>query len=244
MDHYTTVPQPTFSEQQKEAIYTVIRRRRDIRRFRPDPIPETTLAAILRAAHHAPSVGFMQPWNFLLIGEAATKQRVHDLFARENAAAALVFDGERREAYMRLKLAGILDAPLNLCVTCDPTRGGPHVLGRHSIRETDVYSTAAAVENLWLAARAEEVGVGWVSILDNDELKEILGLPAHIIPVAYLCLGYVDAFGDEPELQRVGWAQRTPLADLVFYEGWDRRAHQNWPQLPQIIAAQDEPGKP
>ena len=241
MDHETSVPKVTFSAQQKEAIYTVIRRRRDIRRFRPDPIPDTTLAAILRAAHHAPSVGFMQPWNFLLISEAATKQRVQALFARENAAAAQVFQGDRRDAYTQLKLAGILEAPLNLCVTCDPTRGGPHVLGRHTIRETDVYSTAAAVENLWLAARAEEVGVGWVSILDNEDLKAILGLPSHIIPVAYLCLGYVDVFGDEPELQRVGWAQRTPLADLVYYEHWDQREHPHWPQMPQIIAEQDVP---
>ena len=114
-----------------------------------------------------------------------------------------------------------------------------HVLGRHTIRETDVYSTAAAVENLWLAARAEDVGVGWVSILNNEDLKEILGLPAHIIPVAYLCIGYVDAFGDEPELQRVGWAHRAPLADLVFYERWEQHDHPQWPQLPQILMDQD-----
>ena len=239
MEHDSLTTNQPFSEQQKEAIYSVIRRRRDIRRFRPDPIPDATLATILRAAHQGPSVGFMQPWNFLLIREAATKERVHALFARENALAAEVFPSERRQAYTALKLAGILDAPLNLCVTCDPTRGGPHVLGRHTIRETDVYSTAAAVENLWLAARAEEVGVGWVSILQNEELKAILGLPAHIIPVAYLCLGYTDTFSEEPELQRVGWAQRIPLADLVFYEHWEEQTHPEWSQLASLIAEQD-----
>jgi len=221
-----------FSPESKAAIYEVISRRRDIRRFRSEPIPEETLVAILQAAHHAPSVGFMQPWNFVLIKEESIKRQVAALFERENALAATVYQNERQQLYHSLKLAGILEAPLNLCVTCDPTRGGPHVLGRQTIRETDVYSTAAAVENLWLAARAEGIGVGWVSILNNKDLKSILQLPPHIIPVAYLCLGYVDAFGDEPELQKVGWAQRLPLANLVYYEQWGQQSHPNWTSLP------------
>ena len=221
-----------FSSESKAAIYEVIYRRRDIRRFRSESLPDETLAAILQAAHHAPSVGFMQPWNFVLIREQSTKQQVAALFEQEDALAAAVYDSERQKLYRSLKLSGIVEAPLNLCVTCDPTRGGPHVLGRHTIRETDVYSTAAAVENLWLAARAEGIGVGWVSILNNEDLKRILQLPAHIIPVAYLCLGYVDAFGDEPELQKVGWAQRQPLASLVYYEQWGQQAHPSWTPLP------------
>jgi len=220
-----------FSTESKAAIYEVIYRRRDIRRFRSEPIPEETLAAILQAAHRAPSVGFMQPWNFVLIKEQSTKRQVSVLFERENALAATVYENERQQLYHSLKLAGILESPLNLCVTCDPTRGGPHVLGRQTIRETDVYSTAAAVENLWLAARAEGIGVGWVSILSNEDLKSILQLPSHIIPVAYLCLGYVDSFGDEPELQKVGWARRHPLADLVYYEQWGQQSHPNWTSL-------------
>jgi len=221
-----------FSMESKAAIYEVMYRRRDIRHFRPEPLPEETLAVILQAAHHAPSVGFMQPWNFVLIREQSTKEQVSALFEQENALAATVYNHERQQLYRRLKLAGILESPLNLCVTCDPTRGGPHVLGRHTIRETDVYSTAAAVGNLWLAARAEGVGVGWVSILNNEALKRILQLPSHIIPVAYLCLGYVDSFGDEPELQKVGWAQRLPLASLVYYEQWGQQSHPNWTPLP------------
>ncbi|HEY4033029.1 MAG TPA: 5,6-dimethylbenzimidazole synthase [Ktedonobacteraceae bacterium] len=221
-----------FPTESKAAVYEVIYRRRDIRSFRPDPIPEETIVAILRAAHHAPSVGFMQPWNFVLIREQSTKQQVSALFERENALAAAVYGGERQQLYRSLKLAGILESPLNLCVTCDPTRGGAHVLGRHTIRETDVYSTAAAVENLWLAARAEGIGVGWVSILNNEDLKSILQLPSHIIPVAYLCLGYVDSFGNEPELQKAGWARRQPLANLVYYEQWGQQSHSNWTPLP------------
>src|SRR5260370_21706641 len=221
-----------FLTESKAAVYEVIYGRSDIRRFRSEPIPEETLAAILQAAHRAPSVGFMQPWNFVLIKEQSIKRQVSVLFERENALAATVYENERQQLYHSLKLAGILESPLNLCVTCDPTRGGPYVLGRQTIRETDVYSTAAAVENLWLAARAEGIGVGWVSILSNEALKRILQLPSHIIPVAYLCLGYVNSFGDEPELQKVGWAQRLPLASLVYYEQWGQLSHPNWTPLP------------
>jgi len=134
-----------FSMESKAAIYEVMYRRRDIRRFRPEPLPEETLAVILQAAHHAPSVGFMQPWNFVLIREQSTKEQVSALFEQENALAATVYDHERQHLYRRLKLAGILASPLNLCVTCDPTRGGPHVLGRHTIPETDVYKTSSSI---------------------------------------------------------------------------------------------------
>ncbi len=240
-DPHHTMPHPehAFAPERKAGVYDAIYQRRDIRSFLPDRIPDSTIAALLKAAHHAPSVGFMQPWNFLLIADVETKQRVHDLFAQENQAAALFFPDGRRDHYLTLKLAGILEAPINLCVTCDPTRGGTQVLGRNSIPETDVYSTATAVQNLWLAARAEGVGVGWVSILKNAQLREILQIPPHIIPVAYLCLGYVAAFEREPELQRKGWARRTPLSDLVYYEGWGQRAHQNWPELSSMLRAED-----
>ncbi len=240
-DPHHTMPHPehVFAPERKAGVYDAIYQRRDIRSFLPDQIPDATIAALLKAAHHAPSVGFMQPWNFLLIADAGTKQRVHDLFAQENQAAALFFPDGRRDHYLSLKLAGILEAPINLCVTCDPTRGGTQVLGRNSIPETDVYSTATAVQNLWLAARAEGVGVGWVSILKNAQLREILHIPPHIIPVAYLCLGYVAAFEREPELQRKGWARRTPLADLVYYEGWGQRTHQHWPELSSMLRAEE-----
>ena len=208
---------------QEHPLYRLIFSRRDVRRFLPRPVPEGILQRILKAAHHAPSVGFMQPWNFIVIRDPAVKRKVKDLFLLENARAGQVFRGKRRRLYGRLKLEGILEAPINLCVTCDPNRLGPHVLGRHTVRRTDVYSTCCAVQNLWLAARAEGVGVGWVSILRNDRLKRILGIPAGIIPVAYLCVGYPVEFLPEPELQKEGWAARLPVEDLIFSDRWGRK---------------------
>lgn len=217
--------QGELSPEEKRGLYAAIFGRRDIRAFCPDPVPDDTLARILTAAHHAPSVGFMQPWDFILIRDAETRKRVKELSDRERQAAACFFDDPRRDKYLSMKLEGILDAPLNLCVTCDPTRGGPQVLGRSSIPETDVYSTCLAVQNLWLAARAEGIGVGWVSILRNAELREILGIPHHIIPVAYLCMGYPrDGFPEEPLLQTSGWRDRLPLDSLVRRERWQEGA--------------------
>ncbi len=209
-----------FTPEERDAFYRVIESRRDVRAFRADPIPEDVLHRILAAAHHAPSVGLMQPWNFIVVQDPATKSRVKETFARENARAAERFTGERGDLYRSLKLEGIEEAPVNLCITCDRTRSGPHVLGRNTIIDTDVYSTCCAIQNLWLAARAEGVGVGWVSILRNEDLHEILAIPDHIVPVAYLCVGYPREFLDEPELQRRGWARRVPLDRLVYRERW------------------------
>jgi len=213
-----------FSRDEREAVYRAIEERRDVRAFRTDPIPEATLQRILDAAHHAPSVGFMQPWNFIVVHDPATKARVQTVFARENERAATQFEGERAELYRTLKLEGIMEAPVNLCVTCDRTRSGPHVLGRNTIIDTDVYSTCCAIQNLLLAARVEGVGVGWVSILRNEDLREILGIPEHVIPVAYLCIGYPQEFLEEPELQRRGWAERLPLDALLYRERWGVRS--------------------
>ena len=213
-----------FSSDEREAVYRAIEERRDVRAFRTDPIPDATLQRILDAAHHGPSVGFMQPWNFIVVRDPATKARVQTVFARENERAATQFEGERAELYRTLKLEGIMEAPVNLCVTCDRTRSGPHVLGRNTIIDTDVYSTCCAIQNLWLAARVEGVGVGWVSILRNEDLREILGIPEHVIPVAYLCIGYPQEFLDEPELQRRGWAERVPLDALLYRERWGVRS--------------------
>lgn len=204
-------------------IYPLIFSRRDVRRFLPDPIPKEIVERLLSAAHHAPSVGFMQPWNFILIRDPQIKAQVKGMFLKENARAARHYRGRRRRLYDRLKLEGIEESPLNLCVTCDPERFGPHVLGRNSIRRTDLFSTCCAIQNLWLAARAEGIGVGWVSILRNDRLKRILKIPAGIIPVAYLCLGFPVEFLPQPELEAVGWAPRLPLSDLIFQERWGQR---------------------
>ena len=151
----------SFSDAEREAVYRAIHTRRDIRQFRPDPIPEDALERILTAAHHGPSVGFMQPWDFILIRDLEIRRGVKGLFQREREAAACFYDEPRRSQYLSLKLEGILESPLNLCVTCDPTRGEV-VLGRNAVPETDLYSTCCAVQNLWLAARSEGIGVGYL----------------------------------------------------------------------------------
>jgi len=156
----------------RAAVYQTIFSRRDVRgQFLSDPIPDAALSRLLTAAHFAPSVGFMQPWSFLLVRDPAVKRRIHDAFLHANAEAALLFEEERRDQYRQLRLQGILEAPLNLCVTCDRDRAGPVVLGRTHNKAMDLYSTVCAVQNLWLAARAEGIGVGWVSIFRASALR-------------------------------------------------------------------------
>jgi 5,6-dimethylbenzimidazole synthase len=200
-------------------------------------IPEDALLRILNAAHHAPSVGFSQPWNFILIKDRAIRQKVKESFVRERERSIAMLDGDaqRQKQYSSLKLEGIMESAINVCVTYDPTRFGPFVLGRTSIEETGVYSVACAIQNLWLAARAEGVGVGWVSILANADLEKILAIPQHVKPVAYLCLGYVSGFAEKPDLERAGWLPRMGLADVVCYEQWGVHQSEPWSELAAAI---------
>lgn len=214
-------PVQDFSDAERAAVYHAIFSRRDVRgQFLSTPVPDEALSRILMAAHHAPSVGFMQPWNFLLIRSPAVKHRVHSLFAKANEEAAAMFDDQRREAYSRLKLEGILQAPISVCITCDRQRTGPVVLGRTHMQAMDLYSSVCAVQNLWLAARAEGLGLGWVSIFNAADLKELLGIPDHIELIAYLCIGYVSHFNDKPELEKAGWLPRLPIEELLFHDQW------------------------
>ncbi len=213
---------PDFSIDERDAVYRAIFTRRDVRReFLPDPVPDEVLARLLMAAHHAPSVGFMQPWDFLVIRSPAVKRRVQALYRQANEEAAKMFEGERQAAYRRLKLEGIVEAPVNLCITCDRKRHGPVVVGRTHIKTMDVFSVVCAVQNLWLAARAEGLGVGWVSIFHESSLREALGIPHHIMPIAYLCVGYVSHFHEQPELEKAGWLSRLPLEELLHFDGWE-----------------------
>ncbi len=207
----------------RRGLYETITRRRDMRSFLPDPIPDETLARILLAAHQAGSVGLSQPWNFLVVEDRAVRAQVRAHVEAERLRAAEAFDHERREKYLSFKLEGILDAPLNLCVTCDQERFGPAVIGRNTIPETAVYSTCCAIQNLWLAARAEGVGVGWVSIMEPVVLRTILGIPERIVLVAYLCVGFVESFPERPIFESSGWLSRLPLHELVFHDRWDER---------------------
>jgi len=213
------MPAQPFSDEEKRGVYRAIHERRDVRgQFLPDPVPADVLGRILNAAHHAPSVGFMQPWDFIVIEDPQVRRAVYDNFERTNRCAAGIYEGEQADAYRRMKLAGILDAPVNICITCDRQRTLGRGLGRQTDSATDLYSTVCAVQNLWLAARGEGIGVGWVSIVDNARLSQILGIPDGVIPVAYLCVGYPREFTPEPMLERVGWRKRLPLNELVFEE--------------------------
>ncbi|WP_411957126.1 5,6-dimethylbenzimidazole synthase [Paracoccus homiensis] len=211
-----------FGDADRAAVYRAIRTRRDVRsQFTARPVDEALLRRLLQAAHHAPSVGFMQPWDFIVIRSPDVRARIKAAFDRANAEAREMFPKERRRLYSDLKLEGIAQAPVNLCVTCDRSRGGKVVLGRTQNMDMDLYSTVCAVQNLWLAARAEGVGVGWVSIFHDSDLRRILRLPDHVVPVAYLCLGHVDQLWAQPELQGRGWARRLSLDDLIHEDGWE-----------------------
>lgn len=213
-----------FSEIEKDAVYKAIETRRDVRdQFLPTPIDEAVMQRLLHAAHMAPSVGFMQPWDFILIKDQSNRERIWRCFNEANNEAMDMFEGERQNLYRSLKLEGIRKAPLNVCVTCDRTRGGAVILGRTHNPQMDVYSSVCAVQNLMLAARAEGVGVGWVSIFKEPDLRQILEIPDHIVIVAYLCLGYVDTLYQEPELQVKGWRRRLDLKTLIHSEKWAPR---------------------
>jgi 5,6-dimethylbenzimidazole synthase len=211
-----------ITQQERNDFYKVLYGRRDVRsEFLPDSVADEVLERILQAAHHAPSVGFSQPWNFILLRDQQIKQSIHRLHQEANAEAAEMFADKRQQDYRQIKLAGILDAPINICITCDRERGGSVVLGKTHQPEMDIYSTVCAVQNLQLAARAENIGVGWVSIMDKQKLKSLLKIPERIEVVAYLCIGHVSQFYDEPELQVKGWKDRTDLAGLVSTDQWD-----------------------
>mgnify|MGYP003615161883 FL=1 len=216
-----------FTQEARDAIYHAIFSRRDVRgQFLPTPVPDEVLSRILTAAHHAPSVGFMQPWNFLVVRSQDTKRRVQGAFAKAHAEAAGMFEGDKRSTYQKLKLEGIVESPVGICITCDRERTGPVVVGRTHMKTMDLYSSVCAVQNLWLAARAEGLGVGWVSIFHQADLQEALGIPKGITPIAYLCVGYVSHFHAKPELETAGWLPRLPIEDLVYFDQWGQRDDQ------------------
>lgn len=214
-----------FDERARQAVYRAIRERRDVRRgYLPEPMSDDLLERLLEAAHNAPSVGLMQPWRFIVVRDLSVRQTIHKIFLDANKHALSDYEGERQQKYLALKLEGILEAPQNICIVCDSQSTQGHQLGRHTMPETAVYSAVCAVQNLWLAARAEGIGVGWVSILEPKRLRRALEIPEHITPVAYLCLGYVEAFAAEPDLERAGWEKRTSLKSVLAFERYDS----NW----------------
>ncbi len=224
-------------------MHRVIAERRDIRRFRPDEIPEEVVRRVLEAAHRAPSVGLMQPWRLIVVRELRTRIEVRRLAQRERVRQAERFD-ERARQFLDQKIEGVVEAPLGIVVCCDHGDPDAEVLGRGTIPETDVYSTACAIQNLWLAARAEGVGVGWVSFYRPDDLRRLLGIPKRVEPIAYLCLGWPDERPERPGLEAAGWSSRLPLDAVVMNEGWtggpgDGRPAPGEPDRAAAIAARD-----
>ncbi|WP_028661621.1 5,6-dimethylbenzimidazole synthase [Saccharomonospora saliphila] len=200
-------------------LYDVITRRRDVRaEFSGEPIPDDVLRRVLTAAHQAPSVGLSQPWDFVLVRDAATRTRFREHVLTERDAFAAGLDGERASTFSRIKIEGIVESSLGIAVTYDADRGSPQVLGRHAIADAGLYSVCLAIQNLWLAATAEGLGVGWVSFYREDFLRGLLDIPSRVRPVAWLCVGPVRAVADTPDLERHGWRSRMPLEDVVHYE--------------------------
>ncbi len=194
--------------------------RRDVRgnNFLNTPVSADEINQILNAASLAPSVGYSQPWQFVVIKDHEVKRRIHDSFDSENEKAKTHFEGERKQAYTKLKLEGIHESPVNIAVFYNPVDGP--VLGQNSMPEVGEYSVVCAVQNMWLMARALNIGIGWVSILDSNKVKEILKAPAQNKLVAYLCVGHVKEFYSKPELERLKWGERKPLQSVVFTDGY------------------------
>lgn len=214
-----------FSNEERNAIYKVIHKRRDIRSFLTNPVPEEKIERILQAAHAGPSVGFMQPWNFIVITSDDIKEKLAWAADKERRALAIHYEDkpEKESNFLRLKVEGLKEAPITICVTCDPTRGGSHVLGRNSIPETDILSTACAIQNMWLAACAEGLAMGWVSFYKKSDIRDILNIPPHIEPVALMSLGYTDNYPEKPLLELTGWEKRLELQSLIFSNQWGQK---------------------
>lgn len=212
-----------MTNEERDAVYKAIFNRRDIRSFLPKAVPDEAVNRILTAAHHGPSVGFMQPWNFILITDNEIKEKLAWAADKERRALTIHFEGERETKFLGLKVEGLKEAPLTICVTCDPTRGGSHVLGRNSIPETDILSTACAIQNMWLAAYAEGLAMGWVSFYKKNDVRDILDIPPHIDPIALMSVGYTDDYPNKPILEIANWEKRKSLEQLIFTEKWGQR---------------------
>jgi 5,6-dimethylbenzimidazole synthase len=212
-------------------LYEAVHRRRDVRgQFTGRPIEPAVLARVLGAAHAAPSVGLTQPWDFVLVHDPATRRAFFEHVQAERRAFAGELSGEEAVRFAGIKIDGVLEASLSLVVTYDPARGAPHVLGRRTIADAGLYSVCLAIENLWLACTAEGMGMGWVSFYQESFVSELLGIPQPVRPVAWLCMGPVSHLERTPDLERHGWRERLPLADVLHHDRWGRRAPEGQPE--------------
>jgi 5,6-dimethylbenzimidazole synthase len=223
-----------FNDTDRAAVYRAIYERRDMRHFVPGPVDPAVLQRLLDAAHHAPSVGYMQPWRVVRITDAALRSALHDAVERERLQTADAL-GKRRDEFMKLKVEGMRDCGEVLVVALMDGREA-HVFGRRTLPEMDLASVSCAIQNMWLAARAEGIGVGWVSLFDPDEVRALLRMPDGAQPVAILCVGQIDAYYPEPMLEMERWAMRARLDDCVFENWWPDAGAKNAPEDSQNCA--------
>lgn len=209
-----------MEESRRDAIYSVIAARRDIRRFRPDPVADDVLRRVLGAGHAAPSVGHCQPWRFIVASDPDTRQRASLMAERERQRQASLLAEDAGHRMMDLQLEGISEAPLGIVACCDRRVPAAGVLGRATFTDTDLWSCACAIENMWLAARAEGLGMGWVTLFPPQGLADLLGLPAGVETLGWLCLGWPDERPPSPGLERAGWSRRAPLDEVIVRERW------------------------
>lgn len=207
---------PVFDAAFREKFHELVLWRRDVRRFRSDPVDARQLDDLIELATHAPSVGFSQPWRFVKVGDPARRHAVWESFSRANAKALQGYEGEQKATYAGLKLAGLEEAPVHLAVFSDEATATGSGLGVQTMPEMRRYSVVAAIQTLWLAARAEGIGMGWVSILDPEEVARALDVPASWKLIAYLCIGWPAEEHIDPELERHHWEQRHYIGDVVF----------------------------
>lgn len=211
-----------FSDAERTAVYRAIAERRDMRHFRSDPVDAATLERLLNAAHCAPSVGLMQPWRFIRVTDRVLREQIHRLVEEERRRTADAL-GARHDEFMRLKVQGVLECgELLVAALCEGRE--QHIFGRRTLPEMDLASVSCAIQNMWLAARAEGLGMGWVSLFDPLALAQLLGMPAGSLPIAVLCLGHVEAFYPSPMLELTGWAKARPLSELMFLDRWNNGA--------------------
>ena len=232
-----------FPAASREAFYGVVAARRDIRRFRPDPVERAVLDRVLTAAHQAPSVGHSQPWRFIVVTDPSTRERAARMADEQRLRQARELAPDSARRLLDLQLEGIREAPYGVVVACDRRTPATGVLGRATFPDADLWSCACAIENLWLAARAEGLGLGWVTLFDPDELAELLGLPDGVVTLGWLCLGWPDERPPAPGLERTGWSRRQPLSEVVLEERWSEAAaptsHLRSPVQAEVVSARD-----
>ena len=238
-----------MGEQVRDALHRVVGARRDVRRFRPDPVPADVLERVLSAAHAAPSVGHSQPWRFLVVQDAGTRDRAAVLTDRERLRQAAQLEPDAARRLLDLQLEGVREAPLGVVVCCDRRTPAAGVLGRATFPDADLWSCVAAIQNLWLAARAEGLGLGWVTLFRPEELAGLLGLPDGVVTLGWLCLGWPDERPPAPGLERAGWSRRLPLSDVVLHDRWPVEdagapaappSHLRAPDREAVVTARDQ----